>query len=47
MLEERPNIKIIKFKPRILQFISISDTSDTYDRDREGYFEKNNKNFEK
>ncbi len=46
MLEERPNIKIIKFKPRTLQFIPLSDTSDLYDRDRDSDFEKNNENFE-
>ena len=45
-LEERQYIKIIKFKPRTLQFIPVSDTSDTYDRNREGDFEKNNNNFE-
>jgi DNA replicative helicase MCM subunit Mcm2 (Cdc46/Mcm family) len=45
-LEEIPGIKIIKSKPRILQFIPVSDPYDLYDRDREGDFEKNSKNFE-
>jgi hypothetical protein len=46
MLEERPNIKITKLKPKTLQYIPIPDISDIYDRNRDSAFEKNNKNFE-
>lgn len=45
-LEERPNVKIINLKPKTLQFIPLSCTSDIYDRNRDGDFQKNNKNFE-
>lgn len=45
-LEERPDVKIVNLKPKTLQFIPLSCTSDIYDRNRDSDFEKNIKNFE-